>query len=709
MSTTLEPMQQPQQPVAAPAAAATIPNPYVGPRSYTAQDPEKGRRLYGRDRELQELLQLLVAERIVLLFSPSGAGKSSLINAALLPTLRDAGFRVLPVMRVALETSDAELREAGGFNRYVLSALMSLEEGRPESEQREERELAGMSLPNYLKERAAAGDDGDKPLALIFDQFEEILTLDPTDIQAKREFFAQAGEALRDPRHWALFSMREDYVASLDPFIRSIPTAFASTYRLDLLGEAAARMAIRKPAADRGVEFADDAARALVNDLRAVYVQQLGGQAEKRLGPHVDPVHLQVVCYRLWEKLPVTPETAVIGEGDLNRGGDVNDALAGYYSDSVAAVFAKGYAREREIRAWVGKHLITEQGVRGQVLRGEGQTQEMDNRVIDALIGAHLLRREERRGATWIELAHDRLIEPVRADNKRHRATLHQLQRQAGEWQQRNRPEAMLLRGEELIKANEWARLHADELTPVEDEFRKASNRLRARGVLITSMAVLCLVLMFVAVGLWLSTRTQKNAAVTALIEAEKAKVRAETAEKRLEALQKQGREQYLKAVNYQASSTMQVDDEALHRSFEFNDEYKKILSESPAAGRALTRVQYFYKQGDDPPEVTEAIRAAGFNFELRPKQVQTRTNFVRYGLGVNIKDVRLICYALLRAGVQLKAVGCFGRPAGKDGLIQIGGGSMHEGLPLVTAADINLLTECSGAATTSALPDEEP
>ena len=38
---------------------------------------------FGRDGELPELVDLLIAERIVLLFSPSGAGKTSLIQAAL--------------------------------------------------------------------------------------------------------------------------------------------------------------------------------------------------------------------------------------------------------------------------------------------------------------------------------------------------------------------------------------------------------------------------------------------------------------------------------------------------------------------------------------------------------------------------------------------------------------------------------------------------
>ena len=49
--------------------APARPNPYVGPRAF-----KTGEALFGRDREVVRLLELLIAERIVLLYSPSGAG-----------------------------------------------------------------------------------------------------------------------------------------------------------------------------------------------------------------------------------------------------------------------------------------------------------------------------------------------------------------------------------------------------------------------------------------------------------------------------------------------------------------------------------------------------------------------------------------------------------------------------------------------------------
>ena len=159
-----------------------------------------------------------------------------------------------------------------------------------------------MTLSEYVaaRPRPAGAPASD---VLIFDQFEEILTLDPTDLEAKRAFFAQVGQLLRNEERWALFSLREDHIAALDPFLPAIPTRLATPFRLDLLGPDAARLAMQQPALNAGASFADDAAQRLVDDLRRVRLQQPDGSTQERLGPHIEPVQLQVVCQRLWDHL----------------------------------------------------------------------------------------------------------------------------------------------------------------------------------------------------------------------------------------------------------------------------------------------------------------------------------------------------------------------------------------------------------------------
>src|SRR5581483_8878467 len=461
----------------------TRPNPYVGPRSF-----QTGETLYGRERETLELLDLLIAERIVLLYSPSGAGKTSLIQAALTPKLREEGFDVLPPMRVGGEPltlppppgskpGAKPIHVAPTNNRFVLSALASLEEHLPNERRLPLPALARLTFDSYLSQHLDASQDNP---VLIFDQFEEILTVEPTNLDAKREFFEQIGEALRNRGRWALFSMREDYIAALDPYRRFISTRFDTTYRLDLLGIAAAREAIQKPAHKAGVDFTDPAANKLVNDLRRVQVQLPDGTMETQPGPYVEPVQLQVVCYRLWEKLPDSKNAIV--ESDIADVGDVNTALADYYDASVKSVAAASGESERAIREWFDRQLITEQGIRGQVLMEREHSRGLSNRAIRMFEDAHLVRAEERRGATWFELSHDRLIDPIRASNAAwFKANLSALQQQADLWNQQGRPDGLLLRAEPLVDAEKWAKEHAAELTPIDQDFLNESRAAQAQ------------------------------------------------------------------------------------------------------------------------------------------------------------------------------------------------------------------------------------
>src|SRR4051794_22844288 len=224
-------------------------NPYVGPRPFTLNDVEKGHDLYGRNREVSQLFDLLIATRIVLLYSPSGAGKTSLIQAKLVPKLEEEEFEVLPIIRVGIDTTPIAgvVNIPNSVNRYIFSTLYSLDVELPEGQQSSLAELAGLDLATYLEHHSKGKDDG-KLRVLIFDQFEEILTVDPTDVKVKEAFFAQLGAVLRDQSLGVLFAIREDYIAPLDPYRHLLPTRLSSTFRLDLLEEPAALLAIKEPA-----------------------------------------------------------------------------------------------------------------------------------------------------------------------------------------------------------------------------------------------------------------------------------------------------------------------------------------------------------------------------------------------------------------------------------------------------------------------------
>jgi WD40 repeat protein len=467
-------------------------NPYVGPHPIAEHE-----KIYGRNREIAQLTSLIIAERIVLLYSPSGAGKTSLIQAGLIPHLRE-DFYILPIVRVK-EELPRQLAEA---NRYLMSTLQWLEKELPEADRRSIETLAQLSLDEYLNTRPRPVEARKLDL-LIFDQFEEILTTAPSDRQGKLAFFDSLGEALKNQNRWALFAAREDFLGVFAPYIASVPTRLSNTFRLDLLGPEAALEAIREPSRTNGVEFTKAAAEELMNNLRRTRIQNLDGSVEIQTGEYVEPIQLQVVCRRLWQKL--NEDHHIIDKNDLDNMGDVDESLAAYYEDSVKQAALEGEVDERIIREWFSKQLITKEGFRSQVQIQN--TRGLDIDVVRNLEDMHILRAERRAGTTWFELSHDRMIEPIKKNNAAwEMANLSQLQRQAALWTDQGYPEGLLLRGAELKKAE--TEVKDLSLTEPEKKFLEACRKLQraerqaawSRHIM-AALALLMLVFGIAAIG----------------------------------------------------------------------------------------------------------------------------------------------------------------------------------------------------------------
>src|SRR5208282_3176212 len=96
-----------------------VTTPYLGPRPFEEKDAAV---FYGRERESSDLCSLVIAHQEILLYAQSGAGKTSLLNAGLIPLLRKKGFRVFPPARVAGGLPPG-VKLDHVSNLYVLNAL----------------------------------------------------------------------------------------------------------------------------------------------------------------------------------------------------------------------------------------------------------------------------------------------------------------------------------------------------------------------------------------------------------------------------------------------------------------------------------------------------------------------------------------------------------------------------------------------------------
>ncbi len=281
--------------------------------------------------------------------------------------------------------------------------------------------------------------------------------------------------------------MRSEYVADMQAlYFRLLPNGIGATYRLDILNGEQARDAIRNPAHVQGVTFNDAACEKLVRDLSA----SQGAVPEKDAGTDglplgdllVEPVYLQVVCYRLWERLwvekvlkPDLQEIQEVTVAHVEKYAKVSDALAGYYADKILAAAQLGVS-ERDIRVWCEQRLITRDGKRVIVQEGQDPETDLDSRAVQALVNAFLVRRDKKGVLTWLELSHDRLIEPIRTNNEQWFSDhLERWQQQALQWVRKNRADSILLGGAALAEAQSWSAAYPGRTNATDRAFLAAS------------------------------------------------------------------------------------------------------------------------------------------------------------------------------------------------------------------------------------------
>jgi hypothetical protein len=378
--------------------------PYVGPRPFTRED--RGT-FFGRGAEVDRLVSEVISSPTLVIYSVSGAGKTSLLAAGLRPALREQGFETLPTIRFAARAELPEVRNV--FTHMTLRSLAQSDSDHPDP-----RWLADpdATLAGGL-ESIPPGEDADgfpQPRALVFDQFEELFTLHEERWPDRKDFMAQVWQALeREPELRVVFALREEYLAQFGEHAGGLPR---TRFHLERLRQEAAQRAVTCPLAGTGRAFGHGVAERLVDDLQQTYG---GPHGDTVRGEFVEPLHLQVVCRQLWSRLD--DDDSVITDEHLDVYGNVDEALTSYYDEAVASGGAGARIPERKVRLGLEKLFITTSGTRAIVFEGEAEA-TLGAAAIAELERLHLVRTEWRAGAAWLELAHDRLIAPIRRSDE---------------------------------------------------------------------------------------------------------------------------------------------------------------------------------------------------------------------------------------------------------------------------------------------------
>lgn len=383
-------------------------NPYPGPRPFR-NTPDDMRRFFGRRREQRDIQFLIIAQRNVLLYGKSGTGKTSLLNAGLIPALQERGLQILPVARVQGVIPEENTLPTG-TNIYMQNVLLGWNEN-----------TKHRTLVDYLAdmEHRIDTDGYNVRRVIIFDQFEELFTSYPLYWKHRLTFFEQVRAALEaDDSLRILFIMREDYIAELEnEYTNVMPNRMSVRFRLERLGREQALQAIVQPLKNTDRRFINKAEEILVDRLLAV--QSSGEMISSDIGQEqfVEPVVLQVVCQSLWDELEKV-DISNIGVSEIEEYAQVNNALLRFYDDCVREAGQASNVNEQRIRDWFEDHLITAAGTRKFVHRSEIVQSGITEQVAAKLQERHIIRGERRENDLWFELVHDRFIEPIRESNK---------------------------------------------------------------------------------------------------------------------------------------------------------------------------------------------------------------------------------------------------------------------------------------------------
>ena len=409
-------------------------NPWKGLNFY-----KEGEIIYGRNREIESLSHYIINNTQTVLYGKSGIGKSSILNAGIYPIARQNGL--IPVgIRLDHNTSVSYLQQ---IKNAVANSGVDIHELLPVISESDE------TLWEYLHRNIFFNKDGNRTqLLLVFDQFEEIFTLQKNE-NKKRAFFEELADLLNDVTplyivnannsqnltkdsnakevegslddidididiekattdsdskylqkidYHVVFTLREDFLSFLERYTKFIPVMKSNRYALLPLNEEQAAEIITKPKPG------------LVSvDVAKLIIQKVTGRIDFSLGDvpeiEVDAAILSLYLSRIYIKKKDSDST--ITTELVNQFSD--DIIKDFYEESVANIPVEEIER-------IEDRLLTYDGRRNNVSKNDLVSEGVSERVLDILVDEKkLLRQFSYQNDIRVEFMHDILCPVVDA------------------------------------------------------------------------------------------------------------------------------------------------------------------------------------------------------------------------------------------------------------------------------------------------------
>jgi hypothetical protein len=510
---------------------------YPGVRQFETRE---ARLFFGRDRDIRDLYELICLEKVLVLFGKSGYGKSSLLNAGLIPKIQQEKITVVDesgeeqqasyfpiVIRMGsfMAKSNTALKNPIDKTLYELETRLEASPQTAFLDEAFKKYHWSRSLWYHFKRR-----QGPHPvnIILIFDQFEEFFSYPTAQQLAFREELAdllytrvpqflrdefknltpeQKNELIRPMDVKAVFAIRSDRIAYLDTMKVELPSILHKRYELKALGREQAREAIIQPAGlpqndfiSKTFTYTPQAQEIILNEL---------SQTDQSAREGIESFQLQILCQYI--------EGQVIEGCIEDRDGDGAPDVFPEDLPDIANIYEQYYIQlidkiqpdcKRAAQILIEEKVLYEDPVSkenrrlsidGRILM---QQPNVDLALLNQLVDSFLLRREPNSMGDYnYEISHDTLVLPILKAKKERLEEEALLAQEALQKEEEQRRKKEI---EELIAQQEKERADREKAERDARRYRRDRNNQR-----ILSAAIF--ILMILASWSFIQVRATKN------------------------------------------------------------------------------------------------------------------------------------------------------------------------------------------------------
>ncbi|MFZ2899169.1 MAG: ATP-binding protein [Saprospiraceae bacterium] len=359
--------------------------------SYHKEDFEV---FFGREKDTGALYDALSGVKHLLVYGPSGAGKTSLIECGLRNQFSDADWYALTVRRGTDIVASVFARINEALNHKL---ELHPRTGLPIDPQTD----FGEAVEALFTERY-------QPVYLLFDQFEELLISGRED--EKRDFFTRLTRLIRYKAPCrVLLIMREEFIGHLSEFEPLCPSIFQHRFRLEKMRRGAVEeVLLRILEAPRYRAFFE-----VINApaLAANILSRLPDQRQE-----IELAHVQVFLSELWDRANTPPVSLpLLHEGLVKPNDNLETVLDSFlkkqfaeleaaYGDKAPLELLACMISERHTKLQLGEAALLRE------LKEKGITLKKTlSDLLQDLERRRIIRQLKSGGATEYEISHDAL------------------------------------------------------------------------------------------------------------------------------------------------------------------------------------------------------------------------------------------------------------------------------------------------------------